>query len=77
MMRLSVAGRTCMCAARARVELSLLSLAVLTLAALMNDHLGTQFDIIHGYSGREEVYLAMERGYFEEEGIVVGVTCGC
>jgi|TARA_A100001391_G_scaffold87150_1_gene57551 tripartite-type tricarboxylate transporter receptor subunit TctC len=33
-----------------------------TLAALMNDHLGTQFDIIHGYSGREEVYLAMERG---------------
>jgi tripartite-type tricarboxylate transporter receptor subunit TctC len=33
-----------------------------TLPAMMNDYLGTQFEIIHGYTGREEVYLAMERG---------------
>jgi tripartite-type tricarboxylate transporter receptor subunit TctC len=33
-----------------------------TLAAMMNDYLGTKFEIVHGYTGREEVYLAMERG---------------
>ncbi|MCD7058616.1 Bug family tripartite tricarboxylate transporter substrate binding protein [Pelagibacterium xiamenense] len=43
-----------------------------TLAALMNDYLGTQFEIIHGYSGREEVYLAMERG--EVDGWLPTVT---
>lgn len=33
-----------------------------TLPAMMNKYLGTRFRIIHGYSGRGEVYLAMERG---------------
>lgn len=33
-----------------------------TIPALLNDRIGTQFNIIHGYSGRGEVYLAMERG---------------
>jgi len=32
-----------------------------TLPALMNKYMGTQFRIIHGYSARGEVYLAMER----------------
>lgn len=33
-----------------------------TLPAMMNEYMGTQFEIVHGYTGREEVYLAMERG---------------
>ena len=33
-----------------------------TLPAMMNEYLGTKFEIVHGYTGREEVYLAMERG---------------
>lgn len=33
-----------------------------TLPAMMNEYMGTKFDIVHGYTGREEVYLAMERG---------------
>lgn len=33
-----------------------------TIPAILNDKIGTKFDIIHGYSGRGEVYLAMERG---------------
>ena len=32
-----------------------------TLPALMNKYMGTKLRIIHGYSGRGEVYLAMER----------------
>jgi tripartite-type tricarboxylate transporter receptor subunit TctC len=33
-----------------------------TLPALMNKYAGTQFRIINGYSGRGEVYIAMDRG---------------
>lgn len=33
-----------------------------TLPAMMNAYMGTKFEIIHGYSGSEEVGLAMERG---------------
>ncbi len=33
-----------------------------TLPALMNKYLKTQFRIINGYSGRGEVYIAMDRG---------------
>ncbi|KMK65155.1 tripartite tricarboxylate transporter substrate-binding protein [Puniceibacterium sp. IMCC21224] len=33
-----------------------------TMPALVNDYLGGQIKIIPGYSGRGEVYLAMERG---------------
>jgi tripartite-type tricarboxylate transporter receptor subunit TctC len=33
-----------------------------TLAAMMNDHFGTQFDIIAGYEGNEALALAIERG---------------
>ncbi|WP_146591013.1 Bug family tripartite tricarboxylate transporter substrate binding protein [Puniceibacterium confluentis] len=33
-----------------------------TMPALVNDYLGTRMKIIPGYSGRGEVYLAMERG---------------
>lgn len=33
-----------------------------TLPAMMNEYMGTRFNIVHGYTGREEVYLAMERG---------------
>ena len=36
-----------------------------TLPAMMNKYLGTKFDIVHGYSGRKDVYLAMERGEVE------------
>lgn len=33
-----------------------------TIPALMNEYLGTKFDIVMGYQGSEEVGLAMERG---------------
>lgn len=33
-----------------------------TLPALMNDYLGAKFKIVHGYTGSEEVGIAMERG---------------
>ncbi|WP_417720771.1 tripartite tricarboxylate transporter substrate-binding protein [Salipiger sp.] len=33
-----------------------------SLPAIANEYLGTKFDIIYGYNGRGEVYLAMERG---------------
>lgn len=32
------------------------------LPAIMNEYLGTKFEIIHGYTGSEEVGIAMERG---------------
>lgn len=32
-----------------------------TLPALMNEYLGTKFEIVHGYTGSEEVGIAMER----------------
>ena len=32
------------------------------LPAIMNDYLGTKFEIVHGYTGSEEVGIAMERG---------------
>lgn len=33
-----------------------------SIPAMMNKYLGAQFDIVPGYKGRGEVYLAMERG---------------
>ena len=33
-----------------------------TLPALLNEHLGTKLNIVPGYTGRGEVYLAMQRG---------------
>ena len=33
-----------------------------TLPVLMNEYLGTKFDVVMGYQGSEEVGLAMERG---------------
>jgi tripartite-type tricarboxylate transporter receptor subunit TctC len=33
-----------------------------TLPALMDEYLGAKFDIVHGYTGSEEVGIAMERG---------------
>ena len=33
-----------------------------TLAAMMNDHFGTKFDIVAGYEGNEALALAIERG---------------
>lgn len=32
------------------------------LPAIMNEYLGTKFEIVHGYTGSEEVGIAMERG---------------
>lgn len=43
-----------------------------TLPAMMNDFMGAQFEIIHGYSGSEEIGLAMERG--EVDGKVATVN---
>jgi tripartite-type tricarboxylate transporter receptor subunit TctC len=45
---------------------------VYTMPALLNEYLGTKFKIVAGYQGIASVYLAMERGEVESQGVTWG-----
>jgi tripartite-type tricarboxylate transporter receptor subunit TctC len=45
---------------------------VYTMPALLNEYLGTKFKIVAGYQGIASIYLAMERGEVESQGVTWG-----
>ena len=45
---------------------------VYTMPALLNEYLGTQFKIVAGYQGIATIYLAMERGEVDSQGVTWG-----
>jgi tripartite-type tricarboxylate transporter receptor subunit TctC len=45
---------------------------VYTMPAMLNEYLGTRFKIVAGYQGIANVYLAMERGEVESQGVTWG-----
>src|SRR5256885_12402804 len=45
---------------------------VYTMPALLNEYLGTRFKIVAGYQGIATIYLAMERGEVDSQGVTWG-----
>jgi tripartite-type tricarboxylate transporter receptor subunit TctC len=45
---------------------------VYTMPALLNEYLGTKFKIVAGYQGIATIYLAMERGEVDSQGVTWG-----